>query len=204
MGRKPTIANEDLIRTARRVFLFEGSSAPTARIAEACGISEGTLFKRFGTKEALFSAAMKPPPLDPVLAAIRNTSLDESARMRCIRISTLLVEFFLEVVPRMATLFASGSLQPGALYEADPKPPMVLLEALEEMFRSEMTSGRIQSNDPEAAARMMLSTSHNLAVFETMGIESPRTVDQRMAYVTQMVNLFPFGDEQKGDVCRRD
>ena len=39
------------------------------------------------------------------------------------------------------------------------------------MFNSEIQEGRIALDDPEVAARMMLSTSHNLAFSETMGIE---------------------------------
>ena len=82
----------------------------------------GTLFKRFGTKESLFAAAMGLPPLEPVIGDILTVRPGETARKRCIRIGGLLVRFFVQVIPRMTTMFASGNLQPGKIFENDPKP----------------------------------------------------------------------------------
>ena len=202
MGRKPTISNDAIIRGAREVFLEAGPGAPTSRIAEACGVSEGTLFKRFGTKESLFAAAMGLPPLEPVIGDILTVRPGETARNRCIRIGGLLVRFFVQVIPRMTTMFASGNLQPGKIFENDPKPPLELLRAVEKMFNSEIQEGRIALDDPEVAARMMLSTSHNLAFFETMGIEPTRTSEEQLEYMARMVNLLRFNEDQKENVCK--
>src|SRR6516165_2172875 len=58
MARPTTIADDLLLTTAREVFLRRGLRATTAEIAEQAGVSQGILFKRFKSKQALFRAAM--------------------------------------------------------------------------------------------------------------------------------------------------
>src|SRR6478609_5715637 len=57
-GRPPTIDSQRLLSVARDVFLERGIRATTLEVAERAGVSEGALFHRFKSKEALFSAAM--------------------------------------------------------------------------------------------------------------------------------------------------
>src|SRR3954470_21395089 len=57
-GRPPTIDSTHLLAVARQVFLEHGIRATTLEVAERAGVSEGVLFHRFKSKEALFSAAM--------------------------------------------------------------------------------------------------------------------------------------------------
>ena len=59
MPRPVTIQDSAILDAARRVFLVRGYSASTAEIARRAGVSEGSLFKRFRTKTALFLAAIQ-------------------------------------------------------------------------------------------------------------------------------------------------
>lgn len=67
-GRPPVISDEALLGAARAVFLARGIRATTAEVAERAGVSEGTLFHRYKTKDALFGAAMRVDPDDVVRA----------------------------------------------------------------------------------------------------------------------------------------
>jgi AcrR family transcriptional regulator len=58
MARIATIDNELLLEAARVEFLARGMRATAAEIARRASVSPGTLFHRFGTKAALFAAAM--------------------------------------------------------------------------------------------------------------------------------------------------
>lgn len=58
MPRPRLIEDEQLLRVAREAFLEQGFSVTTATIAARAGVSEGTLFKRFHSKEDLFIAAI--------------------------------------------------------------------------------------------------------------------------------------------------
>lgn len=58
MARSATITDERLLDAARAEFLEHGIRATAVAIARRAGVSPGILFHRFGTKEALFAAAM--------------------------------------------------------------------------------------------------------------------------------------------------
>jgi AcrR family transcriptional regulator len=60
LARPRTISDEAILRATRRCLLEEGGAVPTTRIAAVLGISQATLFQRFGTKEKLFIAAARP------------------------------------------------------------------------------------------------------------------------------------------------
>ena len=58
MARTQTISEERLLQAARAEFLEHGINVTSAAIARRAGVSPGILFHRFGSKEALFAAAM--------------------------------------------------------------------------------------------------------------------------------------------------
>jgi len=61
-GRPPVISDEQILEKARDVFLEHGIRATTAEVALRARISEGTIFHRFKSKDALFRAAMRFDP----------------------------------------------------------------------------------------------------------------------------------------------
>ena len=63
MPRPATISTEHILDVARREFLARGYGVSTSHIASEAGISEGTIYKRFVTKEALFRASMGLPDM---------------------------------------------------------------------------------------------------------------------------------------------
>ena len=59
--RPKKISNEDILEVVRRCILEQGSGVSTQVIADHLGISQATLFKRFGTKIKLLQAALVLP-----------------------------------------------------------------------------------------------------------------------------------------------
>lgn len=195
MGRPSTIDNEEIIAVARHLFLTEGPSVATARIAKECHISEGTLFKRFGSKDHLFERAMLFPCLEATLNAIHHIEEDEDSVERIARVTLALLGFFRELIPRMMTLWASHTLDPRTMLKGEQSPPRLLLREVEQVLSRENEKGEIHLSDPEVMARMLLSTMHNLAFFDTMGIPS---IDQNTEreYVLRMLRV--LGLDEKG------
>src|SRR5215470_10839817 len=70
MVRPARITDSQILVAARDVFLEKGISATTAEVARRAGIAEGSIFKRFPTKEHLFCAAMTPGGDPPWLKLI--------------------------------------------------------------------------------------------------------------------------------------
>jgi AcrR family transcriptional regulator len=116
MARPPKITTEAILTAARQVFLAQGVGASTVEIAAIAGISEASIFKRFGTKQALFLAAMgaetpkwvKELPHQVPTTAIKTELTD---------ISTQMLDFYRVVLPRVMMMMAQNNM---------PHPPMMV------------------------------------------------------------------------------
>ena len=196
MGRPSTISSEQIIQSAQSLFLSEGPSVSTARIAANCGISEGTLFKRFGNKNQLFMEAMNCFSLERPLQALRSPTNQEDPVDSLIRISLELLSFFRILIPRMMTIWASHSMDPRQFLQGEESPPKKLLDEVTLFLEQQDAEGKLQIEDAEVVARMLLSTMHNLAFFETMGLPSFKEEPEER-YVRRMLAVMGLGKENR-------
>ena len=75
-GRPPKIDPADILKVAREVFLARGIRATTQEVAERAGVSEGSIFYRFKSKEGLFREAMEVSEDDmPSLVLVALSSI---------------------------------------------------------------------------------------------------------------------------------
>lgn len=65
MSRPKRISDADVLRLAREVILSRGVSVSTVEIAAHVGLSQPTLFQRFGDKPTLLRRALAPDPIAP-------------------------------------------------------------------------------------------------------------------------------------------
>src|SRR5512138_2744895 len=96
-GRPPSIRDEDILDAARDVFRADGHATTTARIAKRAGVSEGIIFYRYKTKEALLAAVIHretqpPESLRDLVKTARERSVAENLER--------IVETLLEAVSR--------------------------------------------------------------------------------------------------------
>src|SRR5436305_12212817 len=98
MGRHKTISDDEVLRVARGVFRARGHTATTREIALAVGISEAVLYQRFGSKDHLFFAAMRPrgPDLEQLLGP---ADPPEDALTFLHAVVVRLAEHFAQVIP---------------------------------------------------------------------------------------------------------
>ena len=59
--------DEQLLAAARSAFIEFGGAVSTTVIAENAGVSQATLFKRFGTKEQLMKRALGTDAIEPLI-----------------------------------------------------------------------------------------------------------------------------------------
>lgn len=171
MARPRSISTDLILEAARQVFLDRGLGATTAEIAKVAGISEGTIFKRFGTKDSLFLEAMglsgQPAWAESLMESCGQGELAETLE----GIAWRVLEFFLEIIPKMAMLM-SCHLSPEEIFRAheDP-PPLRGLRLMRGYFAEEQRLGRIRPEaDAEVLARMFLGGLHSFAWNEQTGI----------------------------------
>lgn len=168
MATRKTISDEQLLQAALAVFKEQGVSASTQDIARRAGTSEALLFKRFGSRDELFTAAMRcavPPPWVQRLDAMRGTG---DVRENMVEIATGMIEFMRSIAPRMVMSWSARCDIVRAL-GADA-PPVRSLKALANWFDAEMRAGRMRPRDPEVVARIFGGAVFHHVFLEMMGV----------------------------------
>ncbi len=195
MARPVSIDEETLLAAAREVFLAKGFSATTADIAERAGVSEGILFHRFGTKQALFSAAMRPNP-DGVFEKLRlSERVGKGELDACMaEIAHELIGFLRGVMPciMMAWSNRGESGLPSNLEIPNP-PPIRVIRELARYFEAEIRAGRMRRVDPEIMARSFVGGLMQYVFIETLGAVHGELPLPAEMYVRGLIDLFMKG-----------
>lgn len=170
MSRPRTIRTERILEAARALFLERGYGVSTAEIARAADVSEGTLFKRFATKSALFGAAMGLPDIDlaPVVARLVGA---RDVRTNLTELGGTIVAFFRTKMPRLMMLWAQPALNPlDALKDCGGSAsPQRMLKDLALYLEREQNAGRLRGGvDAAVAARMLIGALHSFVFFEVV------------------------------------
>ncbi len=195
MARPVSIDEETLLAAARQVFLAKGFSATTADIAEQAGVSEGILFHRFGTKQALFEAAMRPNP-DGVFEKLRLAERvgQGALEQHLSEIAIELVTFLRGIMPCIMMSWsnrAEGGF-PSALQAPNP-PPIRVIRELSRYFEAEIRAGRVRRVDPEIMARAFVGGLMQYVFIETLGAVHGELPLPAEMYVRGLIDLLMKG-----------
>ncbi len=172
MGRRKTISDEDLLATARRVFLEHGHGVAAKVIAKAAGVSEGVLFQRFASKNELFFAAMVPPSLD-VAELLRPGTAAGREGMR--NLTFAMTAYFRQSLPVLVTLMGHPEFQFEEFAARHPETPLVVLRRqLVEFMVDQQRQGAMGPVHAGAAALTVWSTAMTVAFFELLGAHGGR------------------------------
>lgn len=178
MGRTRSISDEQILEAARALFLEHGIEAKTTDIAERAGVSEGTIFKRFRTKENLFLKAMVPesrlPWADDLDELVGRGDLRENLE----KIAMDMIDFFLEMIPKMNMVLSQNFELKRHIMNDPEAPPLVSLRKLSRYFDQEQRAGRIRRCDSEVLARLFLGALHHYSFAERMGINDRMPISQ--------------------------
>lgn len=177
MARPRRITDESILDAAREVFLEQGCSAPTSEVARRTGCSEGTIFKRFPTKEALLLACMGPGEMPAPLKLAQGGLPAGEPRLAMEQLFTNFVTFFQELLPRVLMLWSSRIIDhPFQIHEGRDNPiPKRLIQALSGFLEAERKEGRIRCVDTQVAARALIGSAQNYVLFEIMGMHDETT-----------------------------
>mgnify|MGYP001067794289 CR=1 FL=1 len=195
MGRTPTISDEQILEAAQEAFLELGMQATTSEIARRAGVSEGSIFRRFSSKETLFLACMGLD--DPeFFATVDELSgcgeLDENLA----NLGHQVIDFFLKLIPKMMLLTSSGVLSRNPQAGQDA-PPVRGLMKITRYFEEEMELGRIRQADSEVLARMFIGAMHHYAFTETVGVNRLMPMPKH-TYVREVVDMMLRGASEEG------
>ena len=190
-GRPPHIREDVILDAARDVFLAEGLATTTAKIADRAGVSEGILFYRYKTKEALLAAVIARETRIPAdVLAIAETAGKVDLATNLERIMFTIIRSMTTAHPFL--LLAESSMSPAALraaLDAGAEPlPVRDVKLISSYLRAEMQLGRIRRVRPEPAARAIFG-----ACIDHVRSRSNTSVAADRAFVRSVVDLLLNG-----------
>jgi AcrR family transcriptional regulator len=158
MARRTTITDELILSTAREVFLEEGIQAQTSKIAQRAGISEGTIFKRFATKDELFLAALSIPYPPPWHATLDKLVGVGDIKENLITLGVELLTYFQHVMPNIIASSGMKGLprpMPGQDDLGENSPLAQDLKSIHFYLSREADLGRIRQMDVEILTTLL-------------------------------------------------
>jgi AcrR family transcriptional regulator len=171
MGRQKTITDDEVLRIAQTIFRQQGHTATTREIAQAAGISEAVLYQRFGSKDELFFAAMRPRGADlEHLFGPKNPSEDALTYLHTVVVR--LGQHFADVIPLALRVMMHPSFDPASLTRAQPGGPAALREGLAERLTALAHRGELAMPSATVAARLLISLAHDWALRRVHGASS--------------------------------
>jgi AcrR family transcriptional regulator len=178
MARPTTIDDEVILEAARQAFLEEGYAATTASIARRAGVSPGSLFKRFTSKEELFWRAMHDSEADErgwsgqLATRIGRFSMKEN-------LAYIVVSLLLQLrrdMPRI--MMAWSNLPPefiSSRFAVQGHPADIVARNLQAYLAAEMELGRLRPFDVSEFSRVLMGYAFH-SVFMQMAHDTTRSV----------------------------
>jgi AcrR family transcriptional regulator len=200
MARPVTISDDTLLEAARAVFLEHGIRATSSEVARRAGVSEGTLFKRFRTKESLFHAAMSMSlegDSAEFVGSLEGRVGRGSLRGQLEEVAVLGIAFFRKIVPlHMMTWSSQPKLERGGPEDARGEHRAVEGRRLfEGYFEGERRLGRLRNVDVSVLARAFMGALYNFVAMEVIvGHADPRPMPAE-AFVRGLVDILLRGVE---------
>ncbi|TSA87346.1 TetR/AcrR family transcriptional regulator [Deinococcus detaillensis] len=160
MARPRTISDQQIVDAAREVFLEHGFSATTAEIARRAGVSEGTLFKRFATKEELFAQTVGLHHVHDWHKEMRALIGRGDMRSNLEQVSLLIVTMARQVLPQLMMMWSRGQVPP-VHFKGGHDPVSADTAVIAQYLRAEVGLGRLRPVDCEVVADALMGALTN-------------------------------------------
>lgn len=167
------------------------SKATTKIIAKAAGVNEVTLFRHFGSKENLFSAAIEQYG-GPALVPIIQSQFTGDYRTDL----TMVGNFFLDIMVarrEMLHLMLCESANIPEVRTVLARNPRELRQMLAQYLRSQMEKGVIKEQHPEVLAQAFLGMFFAYAISLNILDEAISPQISNSDLVAQFVDVFIAG-----------
>lgn len=199
MGRPRQISDEQILSVMRRHVRAEGPNVPLHSVASELGVTVPALLKRFGTRQELMLAALKPP-LPEWLERVERGPDDRPLQVQLTELFGRMLSFFAEYVPCMVALRESG-ISPH-LY-THHRQPLLTLEALHHWLRKAKRRGLVDATELETCAQSILSALQGRS-FLAHCTQRPFSEKAQRAYATELAQIFTRALSSKSGHARHE
>jgi len=190
VARPRKLSDDDILAAARQVFLAHGPGASTTVIADAVGLSQAALFKRFGTKDALMLRALMPPADISWVKTLEAGPQPGDLRDQLEAIAVDALSFFEQAIPCMMTLKAAGHDLAEHLRAIHRPPPVRGRMAASAWFAAAIDAGRLRGVDPDVLAFAFIGSLQARAAMAHIFDREPLGDDARRAHARAVADIF--------------
>ncbi len=192
MARSVTISDEEVLAAARRLLLERGHRVTVAQIAKSIGLSDATIFQRFGSKEALVLEALRPQASMAWLDRLERPPDPDLIERQLTSLSLSLGRWFADVVPALAVLRSAGHEPREVLAHYGLPDPRVILDALSDWLRRADDNGVIRVEDAAVGAMAWLGAVQVRSLMTYLSPTRERLFDDRV-YAEQVAAMLLAG-----------
>lgn len=190
MPRPRQISDEQILEQMRNSVLEHGPQVSLDQVAAKLDVTAPALLKRFGSRQELMLAALKPPA-EPSWLALTDKGPDGRPLAEQLEeIFTAIQDFFEEITPLMSALRESGIPHDRIFPRSGGKPPMhKSAESLVGWLKAAREKGLVSTQTLEVAANAMLGSisTRCFAAHLTKVSYSPQS---QKSYVREMAQFF--------------
>src|SRR5215211_2549504 len=142
----------------RRGVLARGPHVPLEAVAADLSVTVPALLKRFGNRQALMLAALRPPENPEWIDVVRRGPDVRPLEEQLLEMFTRILGFLAEAVPCLAALRESGI--PRSEVFAKPTAPERALAAVRRWLKLAGDRGLVSATELDSAAFSMLGALH--------------------------------------------
>lgn len=198
MARPTVIQTETILEAARQVFLEKGVQATSAEVAARAGVSEGSIFKRFKTKGALFQAAMGMDVRDLPrgLELLPSLAGHNTVEVNLVAAAHQTIAFFERLMPIMMMRWANpkNPICAGLETSEEEPPPLRAQRHVADYLEREAALGRLSSTvHAPTVARAFLGALSSYVFSELIAKETTQVHIQTERYVEEYVRTLLLG-----------
>jgi AcrR family transcriptional regulator len=196
MSRSTSVDTDKIVKAARSAFLKYGIKAKTAEVAKLAGVSEGSIFLRFKTKEALFRAAMQAEDNGHDWLGVLANGRDRPVDDVMIDFGRRCLAHFRGTVPLAMMEWSNPKGGAGAGNRRSPRAPSRAdalsagIDRLATYLKDAQVEGRLGPCDTAAAARLFVYGCWARAATDVLGQGAPGEPADDESYLRSFMDLF--------------
>ena len=192
MARSTTITDEQILEAARIVFVRDGANATSKEIAREAGVSEGSIFRRFSTKELLFTAAVLSPTVPSWARELSDLVGTGEVRENLEHTIREMILFAQDILPLVLVAWGRKPEARISILNGSETAEIRDRRLLADYLKREVANGRLQKCNEEAVARMLFGASVNL-VMDRLCLQQPLCTDEIDLFAKNIVDVLWCG-----------
>ena len=186
MGRPRQISDEQILSAMREGVRAKGARVSLETVAAALKVSVPAILKRFGNREALMVAALKPPDPPEWVEVVRAGPSDGPLEGQLAQLFSRLCTFMMQVMPCVIALRESGIPAERWLR---PQAPQRDVEAVHCWLTLARKKGLVLADELEASAVAMLGAVQSRAFLAHL-LKRGFPEREQKAYVRDLARVF--------------